>query len=389
MPVTPLFQTKYQRHSSSLFRFFFLLSVGCNIFLLAFFLFQWKEGLLWITIDPLPQTHRNQPISKDIESYLLSFLKRSDATLIEELNNTKLIANGYRAQELALALLRERGFQVEDPLRAVGAWPQLTTVYRYANKKKKIELFSMLSPQDISVVKQFIEESMLPLTAKTLIGRINPTHPSCVKQALFRTDEWYLFQQAFPYINKKFLLDVAKQLGPSVFQTIVTWKQNLTNPQEFGPKLLLLFAQHPSPLFAEILAARYRELLCYKSSDHILALLFRYLPEDSVYGKELSITLLDTQRKPHVWKMARTFLANTKKTAVPQTLQSLSNKLSPSVPSILPMKQKQRSQSYIVKKGDTLWSIAQRFQVNVRQLQALNHLHTDHLVCGQELKIPL
>jgi LysM repeat protein len=43
--------------------------------------------------------------------------------------------------------------------------------------------------------------------------------------------------------------------------------------------------------------------------------------------------------------------------------------------------------SYVVKPGDTLKKIANRYQVSVDSLQQLNHLEDDHIFVGQKLKI--
>lgn len=44
---------------------------------------------------------------------------------------------------------------------------------------------------------------------------------------------------------------------------------------------------------------------------------------------------------------------------------------------------------YFVKKGDTLWSIANKYKTTTNNIIKLNNLKTDNLSIGQELKIPL
>lgn len=44
---------------------------------------------------------------------------------------------------------------------------------------------------------------------------------------------------------------------------------------------------------------------------------------------------------------------------------------------------------YVVKKGDSLWSISRKYNVTVQDIQALNNLEDNTLIVGQELYIPL
>lgn len=47
--------------------------------------------------------------------------------------------------------------------------------------------------------------------------------------------------------------------------------------------------------------------------------------------------------------------------------------------------EKEISQPYIVRHGDTLWSIAKRFEVPVATLQKLNNIHGSNIAVGQRI----
>jgi LysM repeat protein len=42
----------------------------------------------------------------------------------------------------------------------------------------------------------------------------------------------------------------------------------------------------------------------------------------------------------------------------------------------------------MIKHGDTLWSLAQRYRTSVHQLMAVNALSTDYIQAGQSLWLP-
>jgi N-acetylmuramoyl-L-alanine amidase len=44
--------------------------------------------------------------------------------------------------------------------------------------------------------------------------------------------------------------------------------------------------------------------------------------------------------------------------------------------------------TYVVRPGDSLWDIAQRYKVPVADIRQANHLQSTHLQVGQELKLP-
>ncbi len=51
-------------------------------------------------------------------------------------------------------------------------------------------------------------------------------------------------------------------------------------------------------------------------------------------------------------------------------------------------KQKAREKTYLVKKGDSLSAIAQRYQISTQELKSANKLKSNDLKPGQKLRIP-
>ena len=65
-----------------------------------------------------------------------------------------------------------------------------------------------------------------------------------------------------------------------------------------------------------------------------------------------------------------------------------SNLLSVGQNLLIPTKNEQNTNEYIVQKGDTLYAIANKFNTTVDNLKSLNNLTTDSLSIGEVLKIP-
>jgi hypothetical protein len=387
-------------------------SACCNVAFLSYSFFQWEEGTLWLEVAPAEQPSVSGPPIHDssLEQSLISFLAKKDEELIQELDNIQVVAHGYRAQELALAILHQREFQIEDPLRQVGAWPQPLCACIPAQGMPSVMLFSKLDQTQIQTVKKFLDATELPFTAKGLVQRMVLQDSEDLKQALIRTDEWAIFRQLFPSASDEKLLATARQFGPEVFATIVDWSKSHQDPHKLGTLLLALFPQHPSQLLAELLAARYAELILQQADDTTICELYKHLPEMSQHGRHLALRMLQGQRKPLVWQESQNFLAKTtnqpsiatmsrdqllqqlktSKKPTPQPAQPTTSKKS--VPAYVSSRAATRQLTpyriYVVRKGDTLWSIAKKFNINVEKLKYLNGLRGNQIPPGRELKIP-
>jgi membrane-bound lytic murein transglycosylase D len=85
----------------------------------------------------------------------------------------------------------------------------------------------------------------------------------------------------------------------------------------------------------------------------------------------------------HANNMRRTLIRVGQRLKIPQRGYTTTAQV-PSQPAVSPPS----SGSHYVRKGDSLWIIASRYGTTVQEIKSLNHLRSNHLVCGQILKIP-
>lgn len=439
-----------------------VISLSVNVAVIAFLAFQMQDGVLWFEVETKEPSSAILPDSSTTESLkneLIQLSSKSDDELLRTLDEERVVANGYRLQELALALLRSRGYQVEDPLRPLGAWPQPMSSFSWSDAEGKaysVKLFSNVGLREVQSVKTFLVETSVPFTAEGIVRKLNDGQDSSLmRSALFRTDEWSTFSRVFSSLSEEELLLFSKDLGPEAFSSIVEWGHFHTESKEIGPFVVSLFSKAPSSFLAELVALNYADVVVLQASDDTVLLLYSYLPPQSEAGVRLAMRLLHGQRKLPVWQASQAYLARaasmptlssmnrdqvlewfqqmahpTKAQPLPSARpaeevivkkpeppplvqkiepQGLPKKVEESAPQkvltqkSVPQKvqtpasqvstrvatrQLQPYRTYIVRKGDTLWSVAKRFNVDIEKLKYLNGLKGTTLTPGKPLKIP-
>jgi len=353
---------------------------------------------------------------KTLEERIATLDALSDRELLAKLDDTTIVSHGYSVQELALALLRLRDYQVEDPLRSFGKWPQPLSSLSWSGKdgsSREVFLFSSISSEEIQAVSDFLSKSQVPFTPCGIVERLVPENRELFVLALVRTDEWARFIKLFPDFSEDQCVDIAQELGGKGFLSAIE-----ENGQERSERLLSLFEKYSSKHLAEYLAAECPDCIVARGSDESVLRVLCSLPMQSDGGLRLSIRLLQAPRKSIVWKAAQAFLARAlnradiakvskeelfdalkqfigmKREVV--TTQKKEDKPSKPVPSTplseistrAATRQLTPYKTYVVKKGDTLWSVAKRFNVHVEKLKYLNGLKGTKLSPGITLRIP-
>ncbi len=208
------------------------------------------------------------------------------------------------------------------------------------------------------------------------------------------------------------LICLSQHLDGQAFRAIVDYSRTHTEETNITPFLISLNAATPSPLLADFIAASSADFLVQSADDATMEQILAELPV-SEHGVRLAMRLLNSQRKPAVWLAAQKYLSVASGTPTlatmtrDQILACLHRIANPQKGEVAPKKapepvhspaaelstraatrQLKPYRTYVVKQGDTLWSIAKRFQVNVDKLKVLNGIRGTSLTIGKELKIP-
>lgn len=426
------------------FLWILVVSLSLNVFVIAFLVLQIQDGALWFEVES-PQTAPSALTQSDsLKAEVIKLAERDNTDLIRLLDDETPVANGYRTQEFALALLHARGYQVEDPLRPLGAWPQPMSSFTWTDahgSPQKIMLFSSVGAREFQAVKSFLLEASVPLTAQGILQRLMDGESiDSLRSALIRTDEWMTFSRMFGGLSESEALVLCRSLGLEGFSATVEWGRAHADTQELGPFLLAVFAKTPSSRLAEYLAAYYADTVVVQAPDETVLSLYTFLPPASEPGVRLAMRLLHGQRKLPVWQASQAYLAraaqmpalsslsrdqvleqlhnlvrSAKSTPPPKPVAIQAPPSSPVIQAKPPITVEQKPKvlvtpkpqtptaaassraatrqlrpyrTYVVRKGDTLWSVSKRFNVDVEKLKYLNRLKGTALVPGKVLRIP-
>lgn len=110
------------------------------------------------------------------------------------------------------------------------------------------------------------------------------------------------------------------------------------------------------------------------------------IPTTEVPVEPTPITTYTVARGDNLYSIANRF--GTTVDAIKRANNLISNLLSVGQTLVIPAAGASTGRTYVVKSGDSLWTIANRFGLTVNQLRSANNLTTDLLSIGQVLQIP-
>lgn len=430
-----------------------IVSGACNIALVAF-LFYWsvKER------PPTPYCER-KPIKEEqqgvvaLESGNSDLLRQYGELSMEQLTalltSDKLVENGYKQRDLALASLVS--YYHFDLSRALAGYPILLEKRKIGfgisrdGTRVEVIAFPGLNDHHFQTIIHFAKTEKWPLTAKGLwlMLRQQAAYDPTVADAFFLTPEFLavetLFSRGDVNVAKADLLKVVSE-GSWEKLSEFTQQQRLLQDLSAArrQRFLLDSIRSRSRAAAQLMLTVDADFAVKKLDDEQILMMLELLDQKNPETERFARSLLVSPRSDAVWKMAATRLYTYVKEPIPETYlhekalarfvpgqapfvalttsqtpkepKKTSTALSSSKPvpppsskplastpkpkeiavaaKVPPKPQIKPDLSYVVQDGDTLWKISKRFKVDVDAVRKLNRLDNDTLKPGTTLKIP-
>jgi len=351
-----------------------IISVALNLGLLAtfmtFILREKKIETLLQVKASLKSAQRIKSISQSNAEVLEEYEQASFANLLLELENEELLEQGYSRRDLALACLV--AYHHFDLQRALPGIEVQKRSFAYTNSEKVIDLMPGLDQERFQVISYFARTEMWPLTAQGLFEEMRHRRqeiPESLRESFFLSKEFYQVERAFNRLPFVFTRDTLLHLlldGNWELIKQVSREIELHPRGEIEQIGAFLAGFKSSKLAAYLLVALDPNYPYTQFSDeqlhHFIGLLDQQTEEAAVFLNRVATSVRsDSMRQMAVEKVS----AWGKKVTYTS-----------------------KDKEYVVKKGDSLWSLSRQFDISVERIRALNDLESDVLNPGQVLRIP-
>ena len=358
--------------------FALFISLAINVIACAFYVYEWQEGLF-----PFVRIVKEDPVGlvqdvrvPQIESELVALRLLAKNDLFLQLHDTTQVSDGYCKRDYALSVLYS--FHHLDVERALGT-PSLQKRRLMLSEQESVTLFAGLSGSDYEKLYQFIDQEKWPYTPEgiVLLLQTNPRDPSLVA-ALMRTDEFQVVKTCLMRNTKIPQELVLELMLASPWQEVAKFSKLKLSSDELLKKHTRVFIKQffgKKPELATLALAfadpSYASQMC---TDEQLLYALRQCKEHPKVARELATAIVKRPRSDKVWAEAKLVLG------IPQKAVTIKKAPAPAV--------KKKDLFHVVKKGESLWSIAKKYNISVELLRRTNKLPTDALKPGTKLLIP-
>jgi LysM repeat protein len=399
-----------------------IVSGALNVVLFtAFFYFLWARPL---TLDKSGQSaylEINEIKKKNLIEEIEKLESLSLNDLVGYLEDNQLVEDGYRVRDLSLAsLVKWHFFDVQRALDGI-TLQKRKIFYDFKGEKKELVLFPGLEDSHFSQVNQFFNREKWPLTPEGLFllikhDSISPEQKSSLEVAFFQTPHFLMMEQLFLRANqgsfsKEFIIQILIEGDWILLEDFFVSEKDIKDFSEKkmqevllnyslrGSKKAAYFLLETDPYFV-------RKQI---SDDHVIAFLDLLVEENSI-ANEYCVDMLTSPRGDLVWEKSANRLYSYQGKIMPTPYEHM-DALSLFVSEVdLEEKVQKLEQTitvkqsivrdkkriiegdfeiYIVQAGDSLWSLAQKFNISVETIKTLNEIQGDKILWGKKIFIPL
>ena len=311
------------------------------------------------------------------QDVLSTYLQLPFSDLLKKLENSKLVEQGFRKRDLALSsLVFKHFFDVE---RALLGQKLEARFFHVKEANVDIPLFPGLDDEKFEAIIFFAHFEKWPFTPQGLFEKLKllkEKSPSSLKETFFLSKEFYLIEKAFNHLPFIFPREMILELLLDG-----SWKhiQCVCHSLEQDPKGEIL------DLGAFLSGFRHSKLAAYLLitlsptyaynclSNEQLELFLQYLDQPTEPVIAFLKRILKTSLRPNaICELARQKLILWEKEILihPKNLEQ------------------EKTIEYVIRKGDSLWSLSRRFNISIEELKRANALESTLICPGKILLIP-
>jgi LysM repeat protein len=421
-------ENSYEKSKSKRIQRAFLVSLILNVLLVAACFIEWHEAgymlLSKSSFCPKKQvTLAAIEVPPTLEAGLLTMKEKNKEELLDLLQDTHVVSQGYQMRDLALATLVS--CHHFDLLRILQGNLAPKEERKCSIKGGTFSLYPGLSEEHFLSIGRFVKSERFPYTPEGLFLALLQNRESVgLKEAFTLTPHYLALDTLFSRtctIKKEELFDLILSENFALLDSwLVCQKEHPDFSKEATRKLLLQYLALSSKPAAEILVQYDRPFAKDKLTDAQVMVLLGLLDSKPELAREFALDLLESSRASTVYKFAHQTLvkcsekegallaklsrkellshfgkkvpkeelakgreakpqvavASNKKAALPQKVQTVARV------------EKDQARTYVVQNGDNLWRISKKFQVKIDQIMLANNLSSEALKPGSVLRIP-
>lgn len=345
-----------------------VVSIGLNIAFLGTFIYNHSiKHSAYKYSNQLPMVS----LQKEHSDLLQQFFHMSFDELVLELSNQGEISDGYKVCDLSLAILASYHYLDLEKALMGEALEEREVIFTHKDggEQFSLSLFPDVKPYHYSLIKGFIQEVKYPFTAEGLFAKLKVQQenaPTQLVASFMLTKEFiaiYTFVHRFfdPLHKEELVLTLIQGGYQDVERFYYLYLENMDKPKEMIRYFLKTYTRFKAPFAAEMWVKIDEEYILHQlTNEEILEILAL------THNQQFLQKVNDGVRRKEVRRAAEKKLFCEPKDE----------------------KEDISVNTYTVQSGDSLWKIAQKYGVTIKEIEEVNHLTSHILKPGQVIELP-